>query len=38
LLIVAGAVVAFTQVARPSAGGVLLMLVFTGSEVDHTPI
>jgi hypothetical protein len=38
LLMVAGAAVAFTQVANPAVAGSLLMLVFTGSEVDQTPI
>ena len=37
LLIVAGVGVAFRQVASPWVGGWLLMVVFPGSEVDHTP-
>jgi hypothetical protein len=37
LPIVAGVGVAFRQVASPWVGAWLLMVVFTGSEVDHTP-
>ena len=38
LLIVAGVGVAFRQVARPRVDAWLLMVVFTVSEVDHSPM
>jgi len=37
LAIMTGVEVAFRQVASPSVGAWLLMVVFAGSEVDHTP-